>query len=79
MSTAMSEIIERFDSLSSDEQQRVLEVLKSKSASEATNTVVGRSVLDGFKERGMIGSITDLPADYATNPKYMEGFGEHVE
>ena len=34
----------------------------------------GTSVYDAIK--GVIGSIRGLPRDLATNPKYMEGFGE---
>jgi hypothetical protein len=77
MSTAMSEIIERFDSLSSDEQQRIIELLKSKSNSASVAEKSCRTLFDAFNDRGMIGSITDFPPDYSTNPKYMEGFGEH--
>ena len=33
-----------------------------------------KSVYDGL--RHVIGSIRGLPPDVATNPKYMEGFGE---
>jgi hypothetical protein len=29
-----------------------------------------------FNDHGMIGSITDVPEDWSTNPKYMEGFGQ---
>lgn len=79
MSTAMSEIIERFESLSSDEQQHVIELLRSKATHSTNDVHEGRTLFDAFNERGMIGSITDLPADYSTNPKYMEGFGENAE
>ncbi len=34
-----------------------------------------RSLYDALNERGLIGSITDAPADLSTNPKHMEGFG----
>lgn len=35
---------------------------------------VGTSVYDAIKD--VIGSVRGLPRDLATNPKYMEGFGE---
>ena len=35
-----------------------------------------RSAYDMFKEAGLIGCIRGGPKDLATNPKYMEGFGE---
>ena len=40
----------------------------------ATGLRLGTSVYDGLKH--VIGSIRGLPPDLATNPKYMEGFGE---
>jgi len=36
-----------------------------------------RSLADGLRETGFLGSLQDAPSDLATNPKYMEGFGEH--
>jgi len=38
-----------------------------------------RSLYDALNERGLIGSITDAPADLSTNPKYMEGFGADAQ
>jgi predicted transcriptional regulator len=34
-----------------------------------------KSAYDVFFEAGLIGDATGLPADFSTNPKYMEGFG----
>jgi len=28
---------------------------------------------------GLLGCVTDAPADLSTNPRYMEGFGTHGE
>lgn len=33
------------------------------------------SALDGFRALGVIGCMKDGPADLATNPDHMEGFG----
>jgi len=38
-----------------------------------------RSLYDALNERGLIGSITDAPADLSTNPKHMEGFGTDAQ
>ena len=37
-----------------------------------------RTLYDALKDRGLIGCIEDSP-DLSTNPKYMEGFGQHAE
>ena len=38
-----------------------------------------KTVGDAFRKLGLLGTLTDAPADLATNPKYMEGFGEHAD
>lgn len=38
-----------------------------------------RSLYEALQARGLIGCITDAPPDLSTNPKYMEGFGQHAE
>jgi hypothetical protein len=35
----------------------------------------GESVCDAMVRLGLLGSVTDGPADLSTNPKYMQGFG----
>ncbi|MDX2179142.1 MAG: CopG family transcriptional regulator [Bryobacteraceae bacterium] len=37
---------------------------------------LGESAYDMAKRLGILGSVKGLPPDLATNPKYMEGFGE---
>jgi hypothetical protein len=34
------------------------------------------SVYEAMVRTGLLGSITDAPADLSTNPAYMDGFGE---
>ena len=71
-------ILKRFDKLSPEEREELIERFERQQAT-APNGGSGRSALDGFKERGLLGSITDAPADWSTNPKYMEGFGADAE
>ena len=68
----------RFDKLSQEEREELIDFLERRRVT-VTNGETGRSALDGFKERGLLGSITDAPADWSTNPKYMEGFGQDAE
>lgn len=34
------------------------------------------TALEAFERLGLVGCISDGPADLATNPKHMEGFGQ---
>lgn len=73
-STDFNDLAKRLEALSPQQRAELIERLERLQTS-ATTSHNGRSALDGFKERGLIGSITDAPADWSTNPKYMEGFG----
>ena len=73
------EILRRFDKLSSEEREKLIEHLEQRQATATNGEESGRTVLDGFKARGLVGSIEDAPPDWTTNPKYMEGFGQDVE
>ncbi len=59
-----------------DQQRLVAELSKPKLP---TGDAQERSLYDALKARGIIGCITDGPPDLSTNPKYMEGFGQHAE
>ena len=72
------DILKRFDSLSPDERQQLIKELERRQTTQR-NGDAGRTVLDAFKEHGMVGSITDAPEDWSSNPKYMEGFGKDAE
>ncbi len=37
-----------------------------------------KSLCDAPNEDGMIGSIADAPPDLGTNPRHLEGFGQHA-
>jgi predicted DNA-binding antitoxin AbrB/MazE fold protein len=39
----------------------------------------GQSFYDVLVEAGLLGCIKGGPSDVSTNPKYMEGFGEHSD
>lgn len=69
------EILKKFEALSREEQERLLDQLEQREATERNGADSPRSLLDAFNERGLVGSINDAPSDWSTNPKYMEGFG----
>ena len=73
------EFLQRFDQLSPDEREELLDKLEQRQATATNGDGKQRSALDGFKERGLLGSIKDAPPDWSTNPKYMEGFGQDAE
>ncbi len=63
--------------LTREDQLRLIQKLASHAS--ATNGADGeKSLYDALKDRGIIGSITDAPPDLGTNPRYMEGFGQHA-
>lgn len=66
------------DQLTADEQRRLVDEL-SRHTTKSNNGTAGRTLFDAFNDHGMIGSITDAPEDWSTNPKYMEGFGKDAE
>lgn len=61
-----------------DQERLVDELSKAPSADAPPASANGstRSLLDALQERGLIGCLTDAPADLSTNPRYMEGFGQ---
>jgi hypothetical protein len=63
------------ETLSREEQLQLARALTDTHAS--ANTQDARTLYDALAARGIIGSITDAPADLGTNPKYMEGFGQN--
>lgn len=71
-----NEIAARYDKLSAKERRELLDRLEQRHATTSSGEQSSRSMLDGFKQRGFIGSITDAPSDWSTNPKYMEGLGK---
>ena len=70
------ELVHRLSELSQEQREEIIERLEHSQATAVNGQSNRRSALDGFKERGLLGSITDAPEDWSTNPKYMEGFGQ---
>lgn len=66
--------------LTQDEMRRLAQFLDRRAEEEAGSNhqmPAAQTLYDALMQRGIIGSITDSPGDLSTNPKYMEGFGEH--
>jgi hypothetical protein len=53
------------------------EALSSFEHEALARTENGETVYDAMLRLGLLGSVKDGPPDLSTNPKYMEGFGEH--
>jgi hypothetical protein len=70
---SINEIIKQFDQLSPEERQQLIKTLEQRQSNG--NAESDRSLLAAFQERGMIGSIKGMPADWSTNPDYLNGFG----
>ena len=66
------------DELSSDEQRKLIVEL-SKQSKTMNGTGEPRSLFDALSDRGLIGSLTNAPADLGTAPEHMEGFGQDAE
>ena len=73
------EILKRFDKLSRDKREELIDRLEQRQTADANGGPPGRTLGDAFNERGMVGSIKDAPPDWSSNPKYMEGFGQDGE
>lgn len=67
------------DELSDEERQQLLEELAKNAPT--TNGAAGseRSLFDVLQDRGLIGFMHEGPTDLSTNPRHMEGFGQHAE
>jgi len=73
------DILKRFDELSYDEQQALLEKLERSHATVSNGNGTGKTLLEAMNERGMLGSIKGAPSDWSSNPKYLEGLGKDDE
>ncbi len=71
------EILERFGKLSRTEREELIDKLEQHQVPANNGTPSDQSLLDAFQKRGMIGSIKDAPPDWSSNPKYLDGFGQH--
>ena len=66
------------EELSEVEQLRLAEELKVTTTTRDDGST-RKTLYDALNERGIIGSIADVPSDLSTNPKHMEGFGENAQ
>ena len=73
------EIAKRFDKMSPEEREDLLDRLEERRAVVDRGNGAGPSLFDAMNERGMAGSIKNAPPDWSTNPKYLEGLGQDVE
>jgi len=65
--------------LNREEQLKLIqELAKLASTVNGADAQPAKTLYDALNEQEMIGSITDAPADLGTNPRYMEGFGQHA-
>ena len=64
------------ETLTREEQLQLAHALTQQARSFA-GSQSAKTLYDALHVRGMIGSITDAPADLGTNPKYLEGFGQN--
>lgn len=80
MAASFEKVLEDARRLSAEDQEKLVRELREErrdSGSPPEGTP--RTLFDALSERGIIGSITDAPPDLSTNPKYMEGFGQHAQ
>jgi hypothetical protein len=68
------DILKRARNLSPDEMERLINDLTS-NRKETNGPNNKKSLFDALHARGLIGSLTNAPADLATNPEYMKDFG----
>lgn len=62
------------------EQERVrvhVEQATGQPAAPGLVDLTGLTAYDALVATGLLGCVTGGPPDLSTNPKYMEGFGEH--
>ncbi len=69
------DILKLAERLSPEEQRKLAAELSRRSAAKTGGSTEVKSLFRALNERGLIGSLTDAPADLATNPEHMEGFG----
>ncbi len=74
------EFAKKFDKLSPEERDELLDLLEERRTTlKDGSDVENISVFEAMNRRGMAGSIKDAPADWSTNPKYLEGLGRDAK
>jgi hypothetical protein len=62
---SINEIIKQFDQLSPEERHQFIKELVQRRTNGNAN--LDRSLLAAFQERGLVGSLKGLPADWSTS------------
>jgi hypothetical protein len=73
------QVLEQARTLTPEEQQQLVRELTQPKLRTHNPDGSIRTMYDAMAERGLIGFMKDAPPDLSTNPKYMEGFGQHAE
>lgn len=78
MSTdAYQEILRKArEELSDQERRRLAQELQNISSQKEAKPL---SIFESMQQRGLLGQLTDAPADLSTNPVHIEGFGHNAE
>lgn len=72
----IDDFLKRFDQLSVEQREQLLDELELRQVVPKNGSASMRTLYDAFHERGLIGSIEGAPADWSSNPDYLEGFGK---
>lgn len=75
----IDDFLKQFDRLSGEQREQLLHQLEQRQINDPSKVTSGRSLFQAFQERGLIGSIKDAPADWSTNPIYLDGFGKSID
>jgi hypothetical protein len=67
------------EELSDAERLRLAEELIKPATIVTGGDGISRTLFDALSDRGLIGFMQDGPIDLSTNPKHMEGFGQHAD
>ena len=83
MAEPYEKVLESARQLSPEDRRRLLRELEQPAPLPAPEpgpeNGAPRTMYDALMARGLIGCLEDAPPDLSTNPKYMEGFGQHAQ
>ncbi|QEG37467.1 anti-sigma-F factor Fin family protein [Bythopirellula goksoeyrii] len=75
----IDEIIKRFDQLTDEQRGELISELEHRQVVHSNGNAKTQSILEALQRRGLIGSISGEPADWSTNPDYLDGFGKNSD
>lgn len=73
------DVLNRARQLPPEQQKKLVAELSRPALADNGASGEFRSLADALRDVGYLGTMTDAPSDLATNPKHMEGFGEHAD